>query len=86
MSAKKDMSVSQTYARMLYVNHPSLSLISRKVNYSDDLIMLCNLNDIINYENKLGKDEIRKRLKENIEFGLISVKRNANNRRWKIRL
>lgn len=83
----KDMSVSQTYARMLYVNHPSLSLISRKVNYTDDAIMINNLYGIVQYETRLGKNEIAKKLRQSIDVGLVSVMRkNRGLKRWQTRL
>ena len=84
---KKVMIVSQTYARMLYINHPNLPETSRMVNYSDDSILIVNLYDLIQYEKKLGKDELSKKLLLNIQYGIISVMRRYRNlKSWQTRL
>lgn len=83
----KKWSISQTYARMLYVNHPTLPLTSRMVCYTDDLIMINNLYDIVQYEIKLGKKETHRRLIENIDYGVISVMRKKGvEKRWQVRI
>jgi hypothetical protein len=87
MDKKKSMIVSQTYARILYINHPNLPETSRKVNYTDDSILIINLYDVIQYEKKIGKDEVNKKLLINIEYGMVSIMRNYGSlKRWQVRI
>ena len=83
----KRWSISQTYARILYINFTDYSLVSRKVNYTDDAIMINNLYGIVQYETRLGKNEIAKKLRQSIDVGLVSVMRkNRGLKRWQTRL